>query len=46
MQTIDSFEDSVEPIDEAINNNSLPVLFGRTEPLSDELRELFTLPPA
>ena len=46
MRTNDSFEDYVEPIDEAINNNFLPVLFGQTEPLPDELRELFTLPPA
>ena len=46
MRKIDSFEDYVEPIDEAINNISLPVLFCWTEPLPGGLRELFTLPPA
>ena len=46
MRTIDSFEDYLEPIDETINDIFLPVLFGQTEPISDEMRELFTLPPA
>ena len=46
MRTMDSFEHYVEPIDEAINVNFLLVLFGQTEPLPDELRELFTQPPA
>jgi len=46
MRTIDSFEDYVEPIDETINDIFLSVLFGQTESLSGELRELFTLPPA
>ena len=46
MRTIDSLEDYVELIDEAINNIFLPVLFRQTEPFPDELRELFTLPPA
>ena len=36
----------MEPTDEAINDNFLPVLFSQTEPLPDELRELFTLLPA
>ena len=45
MRTIDSFEDYVEPTDEAINDIFLPILFRQTEPLPDELRELFTLPP-
>jgi len=44
-RTIDSFEDYVEPIDEAINNIFLPVLFCQMEPLPDGLRKLFTLPP-
>ena len=35
----------MEPIDEAINNISLPVLSCGTEPLPGGLRELFTLPP-
>ena len=46
MHTIDSFEDYVEPIDEAINDIFLPVLCCQREHLPDELRELFTLPPA
>ena len=39
-------EDYVEPVDQAINDIFLPVLFGQTEPLAEELGELFTLPPA
>ena len=39
-------EDYVESVDEAINDIFLPVLFGQTEQLPEELRELFTLPPA
>ena len=35
MRTIDSFEDYVEPIEEAINDIFLPVLFLKTEPLPD-----------
>ena len=46
MRTIDFFEDYVEPTEEAINDIFLPVLFHQTEPLPDELRELFALPPA
>ena len=46
MRTFDFFEDYVEPIDEAINGIFLPVLFRQSEHLPDELRELFTLPPA
>ena len=46
MCTIDSFEDCVEPTDEAINDIFFPDLFRQTEPLPDELREIFTLPPA
>ena len=41
-----TLEDYVEPVDEEINDIFLPVLFGQTEPLPEELRELFTLPPA
>ncbi|CAH3133649.1 unnamed protein product [Porites lobata] len=32
----------VEPTDEAINGIFLPVHFGQTEPLPDELQDLFT----
>ena len=46
MCTIDSFEDCVEPTYEAINDIFFPDLFRQTNPLPDELRELFTLPPA
>ena len=46
MCTIDCFEDCVEPTDEAINDIFFPDLFRQTEPLPDEFRELFTLPPA
>lgn len=46
MRTIDSFEHYVEPIEEAINDIFLPVLFHQMEPLPAELRELFVLPPA
>ena len=46
MRTIDSFEDYVEPIEEAINDIFLPVLFHQTEPLPAEFRELFVLPSA
>ena len=46
MRTIDSFEDYVEPIEEAINDIFLPVLFHQMEPLPAELRELFVLPLA
>ena len=42
MHKIDPFEDYVEPTDEAINGIFLPVHFGQTEPLPDELQELFT----
>ena len=43
MHKIDSFEDYVEPTDEAINVFFLPVHFGQMEPLPDELQEeLFT----
>lgn len=38
MRTIASFEDYVEPIEEATNDNFLPVLFGQTEPLPDKLQ--------
>ena len=38
-------EDYEESVDEAINDIFLPVLFGQTEPLPEELRELFTLSP-
>ena len=36
----------MEPIDEAIDGIFFPVLFRQTKPLTDELRELFTLLPA
>ena len=41
-----TLEDYVEPADEAINDTFVPVLFGQTARLPEELRELFTRPPA
>ena len=46
MRTIESFEEYVSPIQEAINHMRLPPLFSQTEPLPDELSELVTLTPA
>ena len=44
MGTIESFEDYVDPIQEAIDDLLLPTLFGQTEP--SDLRQLVTLTPA
>ena len=46
MRTIESFEDYVEPIQEAIDDLLLPTLFGQTEPLTSDFRQLVTLTPA
>ena len=46
MHTIESFEDYVDPIQEAIDDLLLPTLFGQTEPLPSDLRQLLTLTPA
>ena len=46
MRTIESFEDYVDPIQEAIDDLLLPTLFGQTEPLPSDLRQLVTLTPA
>ena len=46
MRTIGSFEDYVDPIPEAIDDLLLPTLFGQTEPLPNDLRQLVTLIPA
>ena len=46
MRTIESFEDYVEPIQEAIDDLLLPTIFGQTEPLPSDLRQLLTLTPA
>ena len=46
MDTIESFEDYVDPIQEAIDDLLLPTLFGQTEPLPSDLRQLATLTPA
>ena len=45
MRRIDSWR-HVEPADEAINDIFVPVLFGQTARLPEELQELFTRPPA
>ena len=46
MRTIESFEDYIDPIQEAIDDLLLPTLFGQTEPLPSDLRQLVTLTPA
>lgn len=46
MRTIESFEDYVDPIHEVLNDVFLPTIFGQNEQFPDELKELFTLPPA
>jgi hypothetical protein len=46
LRTIDSFEDYVDPIQEVVNQLLLPELFGQTQPLPDQLTDLFTLTPA
>ena len=40
-----SFEDYVDPIQEAIDDLLLSTLFGQTEPLPSDLRQLVTLTP-
>ena len=45
-RTIESFEDYVNPSQKAIDDLLLPTLFGRTEPLPSDLRQLVTLTPA
>ena len=44
--SVESFEDYVDPIQEAIDDLLLPTLFGQTEPLPSDLRHLLTLTPA
>ena len=46
MRTIDSFEDYVDPIQEAIDDLLLPTLFGQSEPLPNEVRLLVSLTTA
>ena len=46
MRTIEYFEEYVDPIQEAMHEMFLPLLFGQEEPLSDELCDLVTLTPA
>ena len=46
MRTIESFEDYVDPIQEAIDDLLLPTLFGQREPLPTDLRGVVTLAPA
>ena len=36
----------MDPIEEVIHNSFLPSLFGRAEPLPEELKELVSLSPA
>ena len=46
MRTIESVEDYVDSIQEAIDDLLLPILFGQTEPLPSDMRQLVTLTPA
>ena len=46
MRTIESFEDYVDTIQEAMDDLLLATLFGQTEPLPSDLRQLATLTPA
>ena len=46
MRTTESFEDYVDPAQEAIDDLLLPTLFSQTEPLPRDLRQLVTLTPA
>ena len=46
LRTIESFEDYVDPIEEMIRTSILPSLFGRAEPLPEELKERVNLSPA
>ena len=46
LRTIESFEEYVDPIEEVIHTSFLPLLFGRAEPLPEELKELVSLTPA
>ena len=45
IRTIEPFEDYVDPIQEAIDDLFLPTLFGQTDPLPSDLRQLVTLTP-
>ena len=45
MHTIESFEDYINPIQEAIDDLLLPTLFGQTKPLPSDLGQLVTLTP-
>ena len=46
MRTTESFQDYIDPIQEAIDDLLLPTLFRQMEPLPSDLRQLVTLSPA
>ena len=46
LRTIELFEDYADPIEELICTSILPSLFGRAEPLPEELKERVNLSPA
>ena len=46
MQTIEAFEEYIDPVREALNEMLFPQVFGLEEPLVDELCEPMTLTPA
>mgnify|MGYP001795062331 CR=1 FL=1 len=45
-EKVESFDDYVNPIQEAINELLVPTLFGQSEPFPSELRQLVTLTTA
>ena len=45
MRTIPNFEDYVEPIQDILNSELIPTLFGCDTPFPDHYTRLFSLPP-
>ena len=45
IRTIESFEEYIDPLQETIDDLLLPTLFGQTDPLPSNLRQLVTLTP-
>ena len=45
LRTIPAFEDYLDPIDEILNSELIPTLFGQEQPFPREFRDLFTLTP-
>ena len=45
LRTIPAFEDYLDPIDEILNSELIPTLFGQEQPFPREFRDFFTLTP-